>query len=300
MRFLKFSRLGAVAIFIMIFSLSGCTPEKAEALLSAAQVFKNESKKAIAAYEALLLAGLDSPQLSEQEAVADILNRGNSFIAAKKSIEFKSVTLGLQSPFISAKEEITKLVQRQNELYDAFSDSLTNLPRGSFLARDEVQCAEEIARRLVINIAGYHKAIKKHPVNLVIPEEEAVISLEDAIESGDDVKKADAARNIYLLYKKKQQLNEAVIKQSAVAAQSGIKVISAAEKFDSLSTEDMIKLVRLSLKIAGSIDGIDTEKAIGKLDQALTSAQGDKHWKVILAKPVYEAGTKCNPSISAS
>ncbi|MFC1828625.1 hypothetical protein ACFL0O_03320 [Thermodesulfobacteriota bacterium] len=281
--------------FITPIFLGGCNPEKAEALLSAAQAFKNEAKKAISAYEELLLAGLDSPELSEKEAMADIIRRGNSFANQGKEITFNGVTRGLQDPFKSAKAEVKALVQRQNLLYDAFADSLINLPRGSYFAAEQVQCVEEIARRLVINIANYRIAIETRPVELVVPEEDAVYDLENALSEGTELEKNDAARKIYYLYNQKQELNNRIIAQATIAAETGLKVIKAAHNYDKLSVEELLKLVQQALAIAGTLEGLDTTKALSSLDKALTKAKGDAHWQEILKMEVYSAGTKCNP-----
>lgn len=297
MKMLRNYKNFAAVLFLLIalIFLGGCTPEKAEALLSAAQAFKNEAKKAISAYEELLLAGLDSPKMSEKETVADIIKRGNSFASQGKEITFNGVTRGLQDPFKSAKAEVKALVQRQNLLYDAFTDSLINLPRGSYFAAEQVQCVEEIARRLVINIANYRKAIETRPVSLVVPEEDAVYDLEKALTGGSELEKNDAARKIYALYNQKQELNNKVIAQATIAAETGLKVIKAADSYDKLSTEDMLKLVRQALAIVGTLEGLDTTKALSRLDKALVDAKGDAHWQEILSMEVYSAGTKCNP-----
>jgi len=297
MKKLPYAKRVAVVLLVLMTTifLEGCNEEKAEALLSASQTFKNEAKKAISAYEELLMAGLDSPSLSEKEAVADIVARGNSFLSQGKEITFKGVTRGLQDPFKSAKAEVKALVQRQNLLYDAFTDSLINLPRGSYLAEEHVQCAEEIARRLVINIGNYRKAFEDHTVSLIVPEEDAVYELENALKSGSESEKNDTARKIYNLSKKKQELNNKVITQASIAAETGLKVIKAADSYDKLSTEDLLKLVRQALTIAGTLEGLDTAKAVSRLDKAVTDAKGDAHWQQILSLEVYSEGTKCNP-----
>jgi len=296
MKTLPYAKRAAIVLLVLLTTifLEGCNEEKAEALLSASQTFKNEAKKAISAYEALLMAGLDSPSLSEKEAVADIISRANSFLSQGKEITFQGVTRGLQDPFKSAKAEVKALVQRQNLLYDAFTDSLINLPRGSYLAKEHVQCAEEIARRLVINIGNYRKAVEDHTVSLIVPEEDAVYELENALKSGSESEKNDTARKIYNLSNKKQELNNKVITQASIAAETGLKVIKAADSFDKLSTEDLLKLLRQALTIAGSLEGLDTAKAVSRLDKAVTDAKGDAHWQQILSLEVYSAGTKCN------
>ncbi len=299
-------------IFLIIISiafLTGCTPEKAEALLSAAKAFQNEAKKAITAHEELLLAGLDTPKLSEKEAIADIARRARFFTDKNAEVTYKGVTVGLQDPFGNAKGEIKALVQRQHALYDAFADSLTNLPRGSYFAAEQVQCVEEIARRLIINIAKYRETVDKRPVSLVVPEEDAVDALKGALKisseaakTNDSPKKVaaevasnEAARKIYELYNRKIELNAKVVAQATIAAEVGLQVVKAAQDFEKLSVEDMIGLARQGLTIAGSIEGLDAAKAIGRLDKALVDAKGGSHWQKILELEIYQPGTKCNP-----
>lgn len=285
-------------ILVSVLFLTGCTPEKAEALLSAAKAFQNEAKKAIAAYEELLMAGLDTPRLSEKEAVADIIYRANYFLGKEEIVTFVGITRGLQDPLSDGKAEIKAFVQRQQSLYDAFADSLTNLPRGSYFAGEHVQCAEEIARRLVINIANYREAVKRRPVSLVAPEEAAVDTLEKALKNrkGTDVEKNEGARRVYELFNRKAELNNKLIAQATVAAETGLQVVKAAREFNTLSAEDIIKLVRQALAIAGGLEGLDTSKAVGRLDKAVQDARGDAHWQKILDLEIYQAGTKCNPA----
>lgn len=283
-------------IFISLsFVISGCNEEKAQALMNAAEVFKNESRKAILAYEELLLAGLDSPQLSEKEIIVAIVDKAKEYKNKNKKIEYANIIKGtLQDPLQSARIDVKALVQRQSFIYETFSDALTNLKRGSYFSSEPVSCAEEMARRLVINIANYKEAIKKHPISLVVPEENASMVLEDAVKNGTESDQKDAARTIYELYNKKEDLNNKVATQAVIAAEAGLKVINAAENYDKLSIDDLLNLLNKALNIAGSIEGIDTTKALTKLDQLSSDAKGDEHWQRILNMEIYSEGTTCN------
>ena len=284
-----------LAASLTITFAGGCTQEKAEALLTTAEVFRTEANNTIAAYESLIQAGLGDPApLSESDAIDRIINTANLAYDANGELTFEQVTEGLNDPFEDAREQARAFTAQQQLLYNAFSDSLTNLPRGSFFAAEEVACTSEIARRLVVKIARYGEAIETLEVSLVAPEEIAEIALEDALASGSEVEIREAAREVYELHQTRQELNEAVISQSVIAAQAGIRVIEAAENYDNFSAEDILQLAREALTIAGTLEGVDVQVALSTLDQLRQQAEGDEAWQTVLDRDLFDMGTRCS------
>lgn len=284
----------AVLLIAAPFFFHGCTPEKAQALLTTAKAFQAKAKKALDAYDALIRAALYKPPLSEQEAVKDILNRSEQYLKADKQLEFDKITLGMKDLFTNAKTELTAHVQEQKMLYDAFVDSLINLPRASYLAASHVKCTQELVRRLVISIADYRKAIEKHSIDLIVPEEDAVADLEAVMASGTAVEKQNAARQIYTVFNQKAALNKNVINQATIAAATGLKLIKAIETYDTLAVGDILNILQQILSAAGTLNGINTKVALSKLDTFAEQAKGDDHWQQILALPFYEDTTPCS------
>ena len=275
-------------------TLSGCSSEKAEALLTATEAFRVEANKAISAYEELLLAALEKPTLSELEAIDSIITAANDSSSRGKELEFDVLTIELQDPFADAKMEIQSLVTRQKALYNAFSNSLTNLPLGSFFAAEEVACSAIIARKLVINISNYQEAIGNRQVDLVVPEEDAVIAIENAIESGTQIELREAARNVYEVFKRKNTLNQAVISQATIAASTRLKVIEVAENYDDFSLSDILTLTREAFTIAGTLEGVSTESSLAFLGELHEKAEEDKNFKFVSDQKLFSLGAQCN------
>ncbi len=275
-------------------TLSGCSSEKAEALLTATEAFRVEANKAISAYEELLLAAFEQPTLSESEATDCIINAAEDSYSKGKEIIFKVLRPCLEDPFAGAKKEIQALVSSQKALYNAFSNSLINLPLGSFFAAEEVACSAEIARKLVMNISNYQVAITNRQVNLVVPEEDAIIELDNAYQFGTQIELREAARNVYEVFQRKNRLNQEVIAQATIAASTGLKVVEVAENYDDFSLRDILTITREAFTLAGTLEGVSTESSLAFLGELHEKAKGDENFKFVSDQELFSLGTQCN------
>ena len=271
--------------------LLGCTPEKAEVVVNSARVFELEVSRAIDAYEQLLVASLTTKEMTEAEKIAAVLKNAQE-LNREGMLSGANLAEVLEDPFADARKKISNRMSSVRLYYSEFSRALAGLPRGSFFAREEVACAEEIARRLVSTVAAFGRRVEQGPISLVVPREDSVERLRVAL-GKTDVEKQNAARDYLGVMQRTQELNAEVTRRSLVAVEAGMALIKALERFDTLTVAEGLALLSTTLEIAGTVDGISVKSARKRLDGIGAGMAEDKHWGPILQRPLYSADTKC-------
>lgn len=258
------NRIAAVAVFLFLPFMSGCTPEKARQLKTAAVQFGMEARAAIAAVRGLMdaeIAPLErtDAQKADQFA-ANILAQSTSTKMNADLIEWaidpNAVTL---SPTESAARDA--LIGELEQQYSDFAGMFENLERGSLLAKNSVPKVKQYAAKLTAQMAGIAKVTAENPLRLVQHRTAVLVQTEkirrDSSLSPDQKRQALSDQMSRWLAVKAQEeaLKRAVVGKCLVAASAGQTVLQLADSYGRLSTDDISRLLTQTLTLGQELSG---------------------------------------------
>ena len=164
---MRFARaLCVVGLAILILLCSGCTPEKARALQTAATQFRAESLAAVNYIEILMkkeTAPVPRSETAASEEFADFILR----LKSDQPLTENAIRLALDPYAVTPDPQLEKdradFLASLRLQYSTFASLFDDLDRGSFFARDAVKKSEPYAEKLTLQMAAFAQSISKDP-----------------------------------------------------------------------------------------------------------------------------------------
>ena len=265
-----------LACAMLVLAVSGCTEDKALALQSAAVQYRDQAVRALALTAGGIRAATAMPATTAEQ-LAGKLKTLNKPIDAE-TLEF---LLGNDAELASAAREATRPLDALRERVIAFSAIFDNLPRGSYLARDEVRRVIPVALRMNQSLLDMAQQIEAGTVRIVdnarrieiIEDINAAVAMPAGTARDQALQRA--ARSMLELAARERQMQADASANLLRAAEIGNTLIGLARNYDQVSLRDVLSALNDALVLAGRIS--PESKSI---KQALTRLQGTtKAWE---------------------
>ena len=227
----------------MIFlGISGCSPEKAEALLTSIKAFESKSLLALNQYELLLRESDDGIPTTMNDAFIETvgaIESGNaSFVNLNKILEYFSDRKKNQSD-----SQIAKQIAEIRVVYSSIRESYESLPQGSILGASYVPCGLNVVARAtgqLINFADFLDQSPLYPNYLRQHVSEYKILVRDGNYPEARAKLEGIAQNIRIYDEKHNQ----TIRLTLAAVQEGRNVYELLESYNQVSVADILGVVQ--------------------------------------------------------
>lgn len=282
------SRLGCFWLGLVL-AVSGCTEEKALALQSAALQYRDQTVRALGLTAHGLRAATAMPARTP-ERLADKLHTLEQPLDAA-TLDF---LLTGETELARTAEIATQPLDRLRDSVIAFSAIFDNLPRGSYLARDEVRRAIPIALRMnqsLLNVAAQIDAgtlrIADNPRRIEIIED---TNAARGLPPGEKRDKAlrRAAQAVAELSAREQHMQREASANLLQAAEIGNAMIGLARNYDQLALRDVLNSLNDALELAGRIgpESQSIRRSLARLQGATRAWEEDPVLKPLLAQPI--------------
>lgn len=296
-------------IITVSIALSGCTPEKARTLHTAAMQFKAESLGAIDAIDKMIEKEIAPTPRSEEEVrkefVNNILNTRREITPEIVDLAIDPYTVDLSPDVISEKKALINDLRNQ---YIQFAAIFDRLESGSFLATPAVEKTEDFAKKLTVQMANFAMKITQNPPqflqskNLISDkigdlrnEYQTISSSPNSNDFGNnletksfsnDARKKEIEREVGELMNQwlqikaqEQKLAEETAKECLEAAILGQQLSILIQDYDRLSISDIESLIFQALETAASISGLDFDSLKVKTKQVSDFLTNDPYFQ---------------------
>jgi len=291
---------GILVALPLIAALSGCTEEKAQALLNSALDFQAKSSQTVDALEELFLASVTNPmQRTQADLVNDARAAAKKLAASGTSVTLQQVTgiLSLNRLREQGNEKIRKELGTVRTHSERLALALERLPRGRlFVDESTIACVAEVAARLTLDMATYGERLATTPIPLETPIRQRFGEFKRAAKANDGAKQTQTLNDLAAVLDEQDRLNKQAIGRALVAAESGAALVKAATDYNTRTLADILSLAQEALDVANRANVFDTARINTRLGKIRTDLSTDPYWKVTLEKRLDEKGTKCNPA----
>ena len=220
--------------------VSACSEEKALALKTAAEAFRDKSVEAIDSfYELHIVAetGRQSEAMNTQESIRQI----KAVASDRKTVNEDDINGALA--WMSARSEAEARLQKLQQLkqaYNEFSAAFSRLPQGSAFAGDAIACSTALGSRLVYRLIELHDILLQAPIDYFNERAAAEVAIDDAARSGNPVEVEKATLAYIELRKTIQRDNQETLGKLAQAAEAGHQVLELTRNYNSLEVKDFL------------------------------------------------------------
>jgi hypothetical protein len=256
-------------------ALSGCNENKALALQSAAVQYRDQAVQALALTAKGIRAATAMP-ISTPEQLAGKLKPLDKPIDAV-TLEF---LLTGEAELAHASGEAARPLDELRDRVVAFSAIFDNLPKGSYLATDEVKRAIPVALRMNQSLLNVTQQIETGTLRIadnarrieIIEDTNAAIAMTAGAQRDQALQRA--ARSMIELAAHERRMRSDASVSLLQAAEIGNTVIGLARNYDQVSLRDVLSTMNDALTLAGRISPESRS-----IQQALTRLQGTtKAW----------------------
>lgn len=274
---------------VLLLAVSGCTEDKALALQSAAIQYRDQAVRALTLTASGIRAATAMPARTPDQLADQLKSLDRPLDATILDHLLKGEAELAQSGAIA-----TQPLDALRNQVDAFSSIFDNLPRGSYLAQDEVKRAVPVALRLnqsLLNVAAQIEAgtvrIADNPRRIEIIEDTNAAL---ALSPGDKRDKAllRAAQAISELSIRDRQMQREAQLSLLQAAEIGNALIGLARNYDQLALQDVLHGLNDALTLAGRIspESQSLKRSLKRLQGATEAWENDPVLKPLLAQPI--------------
>ena len=264
--------------------LSGCTPEKAAALSSAATQFKEKSLEAVDAIASLMDKELEPPPRSNSEINEEF---AKNILAVSDDKEITTFIVELANDPYSVvldddyKARRKKFRNNLRKSYIAFANIFEELEGGSFFAKKAVKASAPIASNLTLQMAAYAEAITNNPPKLLQYRSAKVVEIAEAkasttLDSGAKKSRLFALNEEYNAIKTLElELQKSTVKKCLDASLLGMYVGRLIDEYEKLSLKDLHYITGRVLTEVSSITGEDLSKLKLKSEEVFAKIESD-------------------------
>lgn len=283
---MRFRSTVATCLIICMPFISGCTPEKAEALLTAIKAFESQSNQALAAYEDLFKDYRALKKESQGELFIQAYDAVNQYGAKNETFEQAVLNVGeLESKRASSRIENDFL--QLKSAYSMLSSAYESLPQGSLIGARYVSCGQMAVAKLTRQLVNFSSDIEKSPLYPAALRQDFA-DFKNLASQGKTQKemtrqKFDAFYSGVAAYEKKH--NDTIAKTLA-AVEQGRKLDQLLAQYDAVTISNILGLIQYGFSFAGTLNGVDVSKSSAKLQAVREDMEKSEYWKRVESIPL--------------
>lgn len=273
---------------VLVFALTGCTPEKAQALVTAIKSFEAKSLLAINAYEQLF----KDYRFQERESNDQVFLKASDAIRKHGK---DAVTLDLLVSALSRREQkrADESIEREfsdiKVVYSALRRAYESLPQGSLLGAKHVSCGQDVVAKATSQLVNFSVNINNDPlypqaIRLQVAQYKKLAA------DGKDQEARVVFNEIATAIARYDANHEQAIKLTLAAVEDGRKVHKLLGDYDAVSIADILGVVQFGIDFLGTLEGVDVGDAASRLEGIKNELGDQDYWKRIEALPVADVG----------
>lgn len=286
-------RLMLCSLLLVCLVSGGCTEDKAIALKTAAEAFRDKAVDAINATRELLIAGAIGKK-SEIELTQQTVRVITAAALARKDVadgELKAAESMMFAPATAS--EHTKKLEDLNQAYVEFGAAFARLPEGAAFAANAVACSAALGARLVYKLTVLHDALVDAPVKYSRDQSERAASIRTAAKNGNQAEIEKAALAYLEGLKTARNDNEEARRKLAQAAEAGQEVLGLVRGYGTLSIADLLAGVTRILEIRAKHLNITSDASVQRVKDIRQQLEGDSKLSPILKVPAINTIEEC-------
>lgn len=273
--------------------LGGCTEDKAIALKTAAEAFRDKSIEAIDAFRELHILGAIGRQ-SEATQIQDSVRQIKAAATARKTVTNQELDGAVSWIFArDTAEARVKALEEAKQAYVEFGAAFARLPEGSAFGANAVACSTALGARLVHRLTVFHDTLVEAPIDYFRDRSSAAELIRKAAQSGNEAEIEKATLAYIELRKTIRRDNEEARKKLAQAAEAGQEVLELARSYDTLDVADFLAGVTRILEIRAKHLGIATDVSVQRVKDIRQQLESDSKLGPILKLPAINMVAEC-------
>ncbi len=287
--FVKIVLTGIVLVWVVL--MSGCTPEKAQALLTTIKSFESKSIQAINSYEQLFKEYRTLKKKSKEEIFTQtsqaILMPGGA----------NSVTVERLAEKLSSIKEKNQLADLQKEFYEiksvysAIRSAYASLPQGSMLGAQYVSCGQNIVAKATNQLVNFAMNINDSPLYPMALKEE-VAKYRALVKAKKENESKIVFNEIAVAFSQYDEKHEDALKLTLIAVEEGRRVHDLLADYNTITVSQIISVLNFSFSFINSLEGIDVSDVITEMETIQKEMDASEEWKRIKEIPLTEV-VKC-------
>ncbi|PSW05651.1 hypothetical protein [Photobacterium lipolyticum] len=280
---------------IILLLMTGCSTEKAEALVTAVKSFESKSLQAIDSYEQLFKDYIKQERETDDELFTQT---SDSIIKNGKP----SVTKDTMVASISIRENSKNDNTIENEFYDIkliyalLRNSYESLPQGNLLGAEYVACGQDIVAKATSQLVNFSVTLNKKPL-YPLSINQKVADYKNLVANKKDTEARLLFNEISTAIKAYDEKHEQTIKLTLAAVEDGRNLHTLLGNYSSASVSDILAVVQFGLDFLGTLNGIDVNHATSKLE-SIQKELGDKEYWKRIEKISISNIEQCNMNLS--
>jgi hypothetical protein len=282
-------------IVASVIPLAGCTPEKAEALLTAVKAFEAQSSQALTAYEGLF----KDYRAIKKDSKEQLFNQ--AYEAAKKDQRMTPNQFLANIGQLDEEQSSNKIESEFQELraaYSLLSSAYASLPQGSLFAAQYVSCGQTVVAKLTQQLINFAGDIKKSPLYPLSIRQE-IAEFKRLARQGDAQKEETRQKfdTIYSAIAAYEEKHRNALTLTLAAVEQGRKLYLLLGQYDEVSIADILGAIQYGFSFVGTLNGIDVSRASGRLRSIKEEMDKLPEWKRVESLPLGTiAECKANPT----
>ena len=278
-----------LACSMLVLAVSGCTEEKALALQSAAVQYRDQVVRALALTASGIRAATAMPAGTADELAGKLKIRNRPIDA--DTLEF---LLTGDAELARAAGAATRPLDELRDRVVAFSAIFDNLPRGSYLAREEVRRVIPVALRMNQSLLNVAQQIETGTIRIadnarrieIIEDSNAAIAMPAGAQR--DLALQRAARSVMDLSAGERQMRNDASVNLLQAAEIGNTLIGLARNYDQVALMDVLNALNDALTLSGRIspESKSIKQALARLQGATKAWEEDPVLKPLLSQQI--------------
>jgi hypothetical protein len=268
--------------------ISGCTKDKAEAIMAVSGQFRDEASIALHQIRTLITMSLEMPANDPSKMVEDL--------EELKTFSDKELTflINESKPDTSGSNAINGELASIEKQYDTFASMFSSLSKGFLFSVRSVQKAQEYAIRLTIQMINLANELQTGKIRVRCNAKRIIlveqVNLDKAIKDSTIRKERLLAdvRLINELGQQEESLKKQALLQCFKVAEIGRQVAELIRNYDKLSIHEILAMGQQALSLGSQLTGqpLDLVRMLDKYKSIETSIRNDSYWSQILSKPV--------------
>ena len=259
--------------------LAGCTPEKAEALITVIKAFESQSIQALDAYESLF---------KEYRAIK-VESRDELFTQAYEAVKQDGIDIFTFDKAISnigkleserASTKIENEFQQIKSAYALLSNAYESLSQGSMIGAQYVSCGQTAVAKLTKQLVNFSVEIDNSPLYPNALRQE-FSEFKAFAKQGDVQKEMTKLKfdNLYSGVAAYEEKHRAAIKLTLAAVAQGRKLNTLLADYNKATISNLLGVIQYGFSFAGTLKGIDVSNASASLKSVKDEMDKEDYWK---------------------
>lgn len=292
----------------LVLLLTACTEEKAQALLAAAQRFNSEAQAALTATAKLYqFDATPTDLIMTTSADATLAQAMAGRLSSDSYLKLLNLPYRQQARLKLIDQQIEGLGTR----YQAFEQSLADLPRATLTAARLVPCTADYGALVTRDLSTLGERVQALPDSGFIALDEVTskmrwtaqqVKAEQAKAGGGDADRLTLLRSQFdqlqqqavSLNQQRHQLAEAATTQLAVAVAAGDQAVALARDYDRLDVATLLSLVNDGLTQANALAKGRLNDSLEVLVKFKTKQDTDPYWKRVAGMTMDDSRATCH------